>query len=284
MAQHDGITLLPPGMSKPSDKKFTEFEKSNREELVQLSGVQVKDLGSEQLYPAAGVPLDRERPNLILSLPIISVQHLVHAPTLKSWLEERQGKTSCPEHEKVVQYLKDARANGAPIMLNVNDSGFYDRAFSGANGNSVSLDELWSLWSSGLTWGQVLVSKKLVSGANGLCGGKKPCQQCSEIRNGGLDGGKYIHSFSVRQFNKDGLGDDDFSVAVRQLIATGDYRLLVNRIHHCETSSSVSLDEARNLMRETGEGLLYVLEILGVFRPNEAASNTALKRMDLGGH
>lgn len=436
---------------------------SARDTAQAVGGVENRNPADTKLYPVPGQGIQKEQIDATNLLPVIEVKHLTAAPTLKSWLDSQEGKPFCREHEPIIQALKNARNNGAPINLNVNPDGYYDRAYSGANGNMVEIADFKRLLDAGMPLGDVLLVTKLVCfsgntevslldgterrmneivgeehwfysyhedrviptqgqvvktgrrelleveldndeklrgtedhewmlrdgsyrrtdqlqpddslmphlrserhkkrsssaatllatwinwrkksgftkdefsfdrfreerpdllvlmnhkvvavrqtgivedtycvwvnhechnfalsagvfvhncGPNGVCGNPGPCTMCQDIRDG------CYTDVAFRQ--EDGAVPDLLTVGdaldeeINLLVAAGrEYRLHGNRIVNMENSKSAGVPEVKNLCRQTGNGVIYVLEMLGVYRQTEAASHTALKRGDLGGH
>lgn len=258
-------------------------EASTRDVAAQDAGFKIRNPADEKMYPVPGQGVLARQTAGSLSLPIIEVQHLTAAPTLKSWLDSREGKPLCAEHAPIIDALKTARKNGAPINLNVNPDGYYDRAFSGANGNMVEIADFKRLLDAGLSLGDCLRVTKLVCGPNGVCGGKGPCAICRDIGNGCYTSVEFVREEKPAPVHlpSNDLLDEEIN------LLTGEgkgYRLHGNRIVNMENSRSASVNEVRALCRSTGRGVIYVLEMLGVYRTSEAESHTALKRIDVGGH
>ena len=258
-------------------------EPSARDAAAKDAGIKIRNPADEKMYPVPGQGVLARQTAGSLSLPIIEVQHLTAAPTLKAWLDSRDGLPLCEEHAPIIDALKTARRNGAPINLNVNPEGFYDRAFSGANGNMVEIADFKRLLDAGLSLGDTLRVTKLVCGPNGVCGGKGPCDICRDIGNGcytNVEFAKPVKPVPTVLPSGDPLDEE-----INLLTAEGKgYRLHGNRIVNMENSKSAGVDEVRGLCKSTGRGVIYVLELLGVFRISEAESHTALKRVDNGGH
>lgn len=256
---------------------------SPREAAVERSGVQVRNPANDKMYPVPGQGITKRETDEENLLPVIEVQHLTTAPTLKAWLDSQDGEPLCPEHVPIIAALKNARANGAPINLNVNEDGKYDLAFSGANGNMVRIVDFRRLLDSGISLGDCLRVTKMVCGPNGACGNPGPCAMCRDIR----DGCYRDHAFEKEQppFPDLLTPADSIDEEINSLVSSGrDYRLHGDRIVNMENSKSASVAEVKALCRETSRGVIYVLEMIGVYRATEAASHTALKRGDLGGH
>lgn len=255
---------------------------SNRELTSLSSGVVARSPADDKLYPVPGQGVEKRKTAEDVLLPIIEVQHLTTAPTLKAWLESRVGTASCPEHETIIQALRNARSNGAPINLNVNEQGYYDLAFSGANGNMVRIEDFQRLLDAGLSLGDCLRVTKLVCGPNGSCGNPGPCAMCRDI-----SAGCYVDACN-RKENRGGKNlvqvYDSLDEEINSLLSQDDrYYLHQDRIMNAETSKSAAIREVREMCQSTGKSVVYILEALGVYRDTEAASHTALKRGDLGG-
>lgn len=254
-----------------------------RQLLQQKSGIKDRQNADEKMYPVPGQGVHHrtvEEENL---LPVIDVQHLTTAPSLKSWLDSQEGEPLVPEHESVISALKNARSNGAPINLNVNGDGKYDIAFSGANGNMVRIVDFKRLLDAGLPLGDCLRVTKLVCGPNGVCGNPGPCMMCQDIRDGCYADAVYgkleVPDVTVLD------AEDSIDEEINLLVTSGEhYYLHERRIVNGENSKGANVDEVKALCQQTGRGVIYVLEMLGVYRATEAASHTALKRGDLGGH
>lgn len=252
-----------------------------RERAAQQSGAVVRNPADEKLYPVPGQGIHKHTVEESLALPIIEVQHLNSAPTLKSWIDSQEGEPLNERHAPVVKALKNARANGAPINLNVKD-GHYDLAFSGANGNMVTIEDFCKLMDAGLSLGECLRVTKLVCGPNGNCGNPGPCAICRDIRDGCYTDAAFEEP-PAKRVNVLPV-TDPIDEEINFLVTSHNYQLHGGRVVNAETNRSAAVEEVKHLCRKTGKGVIYVLEMLGVFRATEAASNTALKRGDLGGH
>lgn len=250
-----------------------------REATVRESGFKVENPADTKLYPTAGLGVHKPAVDPF-ALPIIEVTHLTTMPTLKTWLGERTGQTLRPEHQPIIDALKRGRANGARITLNVNTDGFYDRAFSSSNGNSTRLDDLLALLDAGLSWGECLLTTKLVCGQSGNCGAPGPCGVCQDIQRGCYADKEFVKPEKVR--NRLPAGDplDD---EINALLDGNRFILLEDRVMNLENRSSASIEAIKDMCQIMGKGVVYVLEMLGVFRLREAESHEALKRADLGG-
>lgn len=255
---------------------------SPREAAVEKSGVKVRNPANEKMFPVPGQGVHKSQTSQENLLPVIEVQHLTTAPTLKSWLDSQEGESLCPEHKPIITALKNARANGAPINLNVNTDGKYDLAFSGANGNMVRIEDFKGLLDSGLSLGDCLRVTKMVCGPNGVCGNPGPCAMCRDIRDGCYTDAVLTKDTPVEKNLLD--CEDPLDEEINLLVTNEGYTIHGNRIMNLENSKSAGIDEVKATCRSTGRGVIYVLELLGVYRATEAASHTALKRGDLGGH
>ena len=256
---------------------------SARDVAVEQAGIKIRNPADEKMYPVPGQGVLARQTASAFSLPVIEVQHLNAAPTLKSWLDSQDGKPLCPEHEPIITALKNARKNGAPINLNVNPEGFYNMAFSGANGNSVTIADFKGLLDAGLNLGDCLRVTKLVCGPNGVCGNPGPCAMCRDIRDGCYTDAVFAKAEKPAPALLPHA--DPIDEEINLLVADGrDYRLHGTRIVNMENSKSADVTEVRALCRSMSKGVIYVLEMIGVYRPREGKSHTALKRADLGGH
>jgi hypothetical protein len=246
------------------------------------------DRGNSQMFPTAGKPVENKKYDLSLPvLQVIQVPPLQSDPTLKYWVENREGK-SHPGQDVIVDQLKLMRSQGARIMLHVDQDGYYTRAFSNSNGNSVLLEEIQALMKCGYTIGEVCGMTKLICGVGGRCGPKGDmCQVCKDYSTGNFTPVE-IEDRTERPKDVMILLKDyptDFAKEIATIISNGtDYKILAGRIVNQENSRSSSLDDVLSMCNEMKKGPRYILEMLGVMREREAATNTALKKGDLGGH
>jgi len=253
-----------------------------REKAANLAGVEVRNPADTKMYPVQGQGVEKRSTPAVFQLPVVEVQHLTTAPTLKSWLDSQEGEPLTEEHASIIQSLKTARKNGAPINLNVNSEGKYDLAFSGSNGNMARIEDFRLLMQSGLSFGDCLRITKLVCGPNGTCGNPGPCNICRDIRDGCFEDGEFIPPPEKKTLVPplaDELDED-----ISSLVSKGGYELQSERIVNKTTRRSASVVEVKKMCREMSRGVVYVLEMLGVYRLEEGKSNTSLKRIDLGGH
>lgn len=257
---------------------------SERDRAQIAGGIENRNPADAKLYPVPGQGINKEVVDESNLLPVIEVQHLTTAPTLKSWMDAQEGEPLCEEHAPIIQALKNARANGAPINLNINPDGKYDRAFSGANGNMVEISDFKRLLDAGLNLGDCLRVTKLVCGPNGVCGSPGPCVMCQNIRDGCYDDVAFEKPESAPRRLLD--ASDPLNEEINLLVeGEENYELTAGgRVMNLEFRKSAGVEEIKNLCRETGKGVIFVLEMLGIYRATEAESHTALKRGDLGGH
>lgn len=74
------------------------------------------------------------------------------------------------------------------------------------------------------------------------------------------------------------------SSSVESLVQSGRYEVRGERIFNRATQWSASLEEVDEIMAATGKDVEEILYDLGVLRDPSHATNTVLKRPDLGGH
>jgi len=256
---------------------------SPREAAAAESGASAQDRGNTKAYPVPGQGIEKQAKGPANLLPVIEVQHLTAAPTLKSWLDTQEGELLIPEHGPIIEALKNARKNGAPINLNVNEDGKWDRAFSGANGNMVRIVDFARLLESGLPLGDCLLVTKLVCGPNGACGNPGPCAMCRDIRDGCYTGLAYVKEEDAAKtmLEPKDLLDEEINTLVQ---GDPNYAIHGDRIVNMENSKGANVDDVKKMCRAQTRGVIYILEMLGVYRLTEASSHNALKRGDLGGH
>lgn len=266
-----------------------ELVKTSRELASLSSGIKSEDRGNTKFFPTAGQAVEAKKYDSSLPLlPIIQLPVLSSEPTLKFWIQNKEGKCANPKHESIIRDLSILKSNGAKIIFHVDSNGIYSRIFSNANGNSITLDEIDDLLSLGYSIGEVCAISKLICGHSGTCHPKTggECDVCKEYGQSKFSTPKISRSIDTSYKDDTSLASysSSFREEINILIAGGkDYRLIKGRIINQENSKSVSLDEVYELCSDLDKGARYILEMLGVYHEREAASNNANKRADLGG-
>lgn len=278
-ACHCGKTASPHGHCDGSHSL------SARELAARAAGIkQEVNRGNEKLFPIPGQGIDKKKAKTGLpELSVIEVPVLSSEPTLKHWVEQQVGKPLKPEHAPIVEDVKILIENGATIRQNVNPAGYYDRLVSSSNGNTVSYDDVITLHNLGYTTVEALSFTNLLCGMRGQCDRGGPCLACQSPQKlvPKPEQRREVDNLEVAAL----LQDDEFDSAIISIIKDQrQYTILGGRLFNKENSSSVSLQELREMCEEMGRSPRYVAEMLGVYHQTEAESHTALKRIDVGGH